>query len=641
MSKKKHRIQLAPVVLAPEENLGALGDAISTEPHPLTQALRGGGLGLDDASHYLREMRRFGQVAFALGEKNEAELALFKLGRSSVLGSLAKAEGAGKMATRLLATMAEIPVESLAEIDGSFMIPVSEKKTLAKKWAQQPGMHLGAVCKVDFAREDLIEFVTASIHSSPPKVDSWERLDLVASRLAMDPPVAQARILGSDDTLRPDLIEERLSERAIEIMERFGLGNIRVSGMPSAGSAASCLSSLEIALEEISKSARMPEKAVGLGGGWTIHINAEVGKASGYCDSITKLIMLSPDNGWKTLAHEWFHAFDFQAANPERVDPTDMVSKWVGVGDQREWIWGTRDVSVMQNVEGVAAAKDADKKSDWEAARLSFYETSLGGVESEKNVRIVGNVLIDALRVAEPGVLEKISSEETATSIARMTEGLYERFYQKRIAGEIEPAARLKFEDLCLRLLEGRAALPEIKAWRIEHLGEKADMCKHYDAFLFAEKIARDSRVEAGCERESAMQSFAVLADKQLAAASGGTDWEGYSSSALEMSARGFEGNCFLDTPSHRRPCLVDGRDNSLYWPAGDERGMHADKYRAFIAAGVRSMIDGGTMPESVMDGFDPRQAPEPLSDFSERLGERRIQERASQERATLPKAAL
>lgn len=367
MSKKKHRIQLAPVVLEPEENLGGLSDTISAESHPLTEALRGAGLGLDDAAHYLREMRRFGQVAFAFGEKNEAELALFKRGRSSVLGSLAKAEGAGKMATRLLAAMADVPIESLEESDLGFRMPYDQKSNFAKKWSQEPGMRVGTVCKVDFARQDLIDFFLASIHSNPPKVASWNRLDFVASRLAMDPPVAPARIQGSDDILRPDLIEERLSERAIEIMERFGLGNIRISGMPSAGSAASCLSSLEIALEEISKSARMPEKAVGLGGGWTIHINAEVGKASGYCDSSTKLIMLSPDNGWKTLAHEWFHAFDFQAANPQRVDSTDIVSKWVGPADKKEWVWGTRDVSVMQNVEGVAVATDADKNSDWEA----------------------------------------------------------------------------------------------------------------------------------------------------------------------------------------------------------------------------------------------------------------------------------
>lgn len=640
MSKKKHRIQLAPVVIEPEERLGVPEEAAPTEPHPLSKALRDGGLGLNDAAHYLREMRRFGQVAFALGEKNEAELALFKRGRSVVLESLANGEGAGKMATRILAAMAEVPIESLEESDLGFKMPLDQKSIVAKKWVQTPGMHVGAVCKVDFSRADLVEFVTASIHSNPPIVANWERLDFVASRLAMAPPVEPERIQGLDSILRPDLIEERLSERAVEIMERFGLGNIRISGMPSAGAAASCLSSLKIALEEISKGARMPEKAVGLGGGWTIHINAEVGKASGYCDPTSKLIMLSPDNGWKTLAHEWFHAFDCQAANPERVDPTDIASKWVDP-EEKQWVWGTRAISVMQNVEGAVNSRDLDKKSDWEAERISFYESSLDGLKSETNVRTVANALINALRVAEPRVLEKISAEETATSIARMTEGLYERFYKNRIEKENEPSARLKFEDLCSRLLDGSAGLPEIKAWRLASLGEKADMCKHYDAFILAEKIARDSRVEAGRERESAMQSFAVLADKQLAAASGGNDWDGYSSSASEMSARGFEGNCFLDTASHRRPCLVDGRDNSLYWPAGDERGMHADKYRAFIAAGVRSMIDGGTIPASVIDGFDPRQAPEPLSDFSERLAERRIQEKASEELAKLPKAAL
>ena len=85
-----------------------------------------------------------------------------------------------------------------------------------------------------------------------------------------------------------------------------------------------------------------------------------------------------------------------------------------------------------------------------------------------------------------------------------------------------------------------------------------------------AAKEARDSRISTKKLQESTMETFAKIADKQLNAATNSDRWNGYSNSSIEMSARAFEGNCFADIPDHLPHYLVDGRDNSMYWPVGE-----------------------------------------------------------------------
>lgn len=207
----------------------------------------------------------------------------------------------------------------------------------------------------------------------------------------------------------------------------------------------------------------------------------------------------------------------------------------------------------------------------------------------------------------EEDAMSELASEERSKSVERMHDGLFERFYKNRLAERSKDAGAESFRQLCREVLDGKAGLAEISAWRVENLGGKADMCRHYDAFILAEGSARHSRVKARASPgpgESAMQGFARLANKKLSLATEGGGWEGYSVSATEMSARGFEGNCFLGTPDQRRAYLVDGRDNSMYWPVGAERGAHADAYRAYIACAARAMVDAGDMPSSALDGF-------------------------------------
>ena len=173
-----------------------------------------------------------------------------------------------------------------------------------------------------------------------------------------------------------------------------------------------------------------------------------------------------------------------------------------------------------------------------------------------------------------------------------------------------------QFKTVFASVLDGKSGIPEISKWREEHLKERAGLSKHYDGFIMAEKTARDSRVEAReFENESTMERFAKIADKHLAEATGGdADWSGYSNSSAEMSARAFEGNCFLDTPDALRHYMVDGRDNSMYWPVGAERGAHKEAFLAYLARGTMAMIESGKLDRSILNGFDPRPETQALA---------------------------
>lgn len=612
--------------------------AAPAEPlsHGFAELLRASGMNLKNAAGYMSRSNYFGQIGFARGAKHLESLAELRRGRNALIECATKGMDAEDMSDVMLAAMARPSPQQLLPKKAWPVMTLEAKKKLAREWSDPSldsgrDFHFAHVAKIsNIGRSELIDYFSSSDMFNPPPFESWERIEHMSSIRAGVPPSMKDETSPPDTgkwTTQPWLTEQHLEARAQVILERFGLANIRISGMPSFEKAQASLHSLELAFTEIARGAGLPEVALGFGGLLTIHVNADVGIASGYCSWNLNTIALSPDNGWGTLAHEWFHAFD-------SVTNTDL--------DALRCIEGS-EAAHMRNIHAAQSAFASTSKSDdvfgadaispsteaprigaehWDQVRLAAFNAPMDKSTAQNAARATALALITAIREAPDSAgslsMETILREETETSIERVRSGLFVRFYKNRVSLGLESRAEESFVALCRLMLEGNAALPEVSAWRVEHLGEKAPMCKHYDAFVVAERVARDARTRMrsdavpGLRQESALQSFAKIADEHLAQATGSNNWEGYSTSAAEMSARGFEGNCFLDTPERLRPYLVDGRDNSLYWPVGHERGAHHSLYRAFLAQGTRSMAESGIVPASAFAGFDPLLEPAP-----------------------------
>ena len=549
--------------------------------HPLVVALKSSGLRSSDASAYVHLSRWMGQVAFARGEPATEKSDRFKAARAAFLSAAQKGQAPHDMAQEVTEALAGKPK----------LMNTEEKKALAKSWSQQPDFGVGQIFRLSMGREELIQILSGSWVNEAPQGD-WGRLDWVAQDLGRASPLATAPREALDEgalRMEPEKIEAALEQKAQALMERFGVGDIRISGMPSQERASEILSALELGFEHLAQAAGMPEKMVGLGGDWSVHVNSEMDRASGYCCIQSKSINLSCDNGWKTLAHEWFHGLDMQTAQSAKVD---------------EWAWSEKWKASL-------GGGEVESEAFWRQKTQDFYLGDVSMAAAKAAMGQASAALMSGLRSAVASdPLEDVAREETRRSIDRIVEGVYERFYKNRIEPQRREKALVDFQAMCQDMLEGSGGLAQVAAWRKENLGEKAGLCAHYDAFVVAEKIARQARIgEALRSPESAMLRFASVADEQLNAATGNKQWEGYSGSDMEMSARGFEGNCFGSVPEKARSCLTDGGDNSLYWPVGAERGAHAQKYRAFIAAGAVVLSAAGRLaPEELARAAMPRE---------------------------------
>lgn len=546
-----------------------------SELPPLAKAFQDAGLTVKEASGLMEPARMFGQVCFASSKEAKRESSMLRAGRDAFLTALKRKQSAFDIyQANINAVLAVEAPKSMSEgLEGKF------------KRITKDGLFKHVTKLFDFNARDWI--LKESLSEKFASLESWERVAWVASNLAGNPPSMEQAPSTEHMSLEPAKIEKALEQKANDLMERFGLPGIRISGFPSLEKCQATLDSMEVAFEELARAAKVHEKAIGLGG-WTFHANAFMDFGSGYASNDNKTICLSPDNGWRTLAHEWFHGLDMQAGLSAGLKKQIGFSE---IGDA--------------SLNGDAPTF----KSEPEAALALAAKRVMGAIRTK----------------ASPDLIGELATEPLEKAVERIENGLYERFYMNRVNDGTEAKAREDLRGLVRELLKGPTELKEVAKWREKNLGPKAELSKHYDAFILAEKQARlEKNKDANQSSSSALERFAKLADERLVEASGDSGFHGYSNSSLEMAARGFEGNCFLDTADKTRLYLVDGRDNSMYWPVGAERGAHVSAYEDFIGKALSVMAAAGDLPK---EANLPRPMAPPLlssDNISNKLAHRR-----------------
>lgn len=547
------------------------------------EATREAGWGVSDALALLSDARRFGQVAWAHPDDKLAqeEIGLLRSLRGEILASAtAGAEAARKrsrngaiegVSHRDAWVAKEMGVEEKS-LSGSGKLDFVHKRLITREG-------LAAIAG-DSDAPDVVVFLSHSDYFAADGSEGkdWEDVAAASRHFAT---------LGEGD-LDPRRVEARLEGKAMGIARRFGLGAIRIGGLPSEDEALSALEKLETGLSELARRTGAEESDLGLFGGqskrMSIHLAAPIVSGSAYATAFQgdrSGLCLSADNGFATLAHEWFHAFD-------RAVGSEIAQKGILLGEY-----------LSERAEGV----------DWDGNAIP--ETPR---DKDSEALAAMRSVMEMLRTGD-GIahLEAMRSEAKERAIDRCAEGIFDRFYAGRLRDPDEkPAARAAFSQVYGKMLDGDAGKEDLAAWRESALGEKAPACAHYDAFVLAEANVRRKSLE-DLEGKSLMQAFAEEADRHLLE-SAPMFGKGYSVSSTEMSARGFEGNLFGDVEESVRPSLVDGRDNALYWPAAGERGKAREPYLDLIAAGMEMLRASRPEPEpAVADAAEPSK-PLPLS---------------------------
>lgn len=118
----------------------------------------------------------------------------------------------------------------------------------------------------------------------------------------------------------------------------------------------------------------------------------------------------------------------------------------------------------------------------------------------------------------------------------------------RRIELETQERARQEFEEIIQKHFKKEAITSQssqeiksdLEAFYQVHLSHLPKF--HYNAFIMAEFACRNARIQGHFKKNrekkfSWFQRFAEIADPLL-----GQGWVGYSTSSLEMAARGFEG---------------------------------------------------------------------------------------------------
>lgn len=533
------------------------------------------GVDSDLASHYLSEIKAWGHLCFANPqyEKEVHRSQLVKNSREALLKSISSKSSALETREQILKTLVSTDNGSYGtkKENPSLKVSTEDKKAFLIRhratWSQ-------VVASSDVT-DGLTYWVGSDIYDRQKVPVSWDQVSPLFEQLTVPVPGElpqdsnlKQRML-EDSALNPSQIEEKLHDRVQQMLKRFNLGSIRISGLPDEKRAIDSLNALEKSFETIAKKTNLPDAMIGLGG-FTVHLACDMGSSgSAYMSASDKLLALSPSNGWRATAHEWFHGFD--ATLGSLVDPAgDLLS----------------DVE-FSKIEKAKSILLASKQWDLLNQSKSAMDQVLKGLKTGPGI----------------DVLEKIKQEENQVAIQRMREGIGERFYFNRLKEASKQEAIEAFNSLSENLLNQKASLSDIKQWRVSYLEDDlVEKSKHYDAFVMAEVNARNKRVkEVISTDQSLMFAFAKEADEHLVQVTGEKGWHGYSASNCEMLARGYEGNFFNGITEDEAAVLTDARDNSMYWPVGAERGANRDAYDALFDSAFYVFKREGYLPEDAV----------------------------------------
>lgn len=427
---------------------------------------------------------------------------------------------------------------------------------------------------VDCEWAELIEWMSLSGMNQEGPWDHFGQLQEAIRAQERGAPHQEGREekLG-DDGLSEEEVSKTMIELSKSLLTRFGLKGITIYGQNTEDGIRMILGNLEEGLQTLAKATGLPESSLGMSK-LSIQLNVPLSTGTGLFDPDRETIALVASSGWKALAHEWFHA----------VDMLTMRS-----------LQGSKN-SLSQDIRDIKGRTSAISELEWLKSHENELSNNWSWLESLKSfnprkiVEVAGKTM-ERIRTQDPQDSDlQVGgwiNEGDEITMNRMMGGLFDRFYKERVRQGDQEKARGEFKEMIEKHLK------KDTKQRMQEIKEDLEVfCKkylnhlpkfHYNAFVMAEFVCRNARIEESFKnntekKASWFQKFAEIADPLL-----GEDWVGYSTSSLEMAARGFEGNCFGEISDQELRCLTDKPDQSMYWPVGMEAGRARGYYISFL----------------------------------------------------------
>lgn len=583
----------------------------STASQPLVRFLESSGVSLDDASSYIARAHWVGDVCFAAGAESEASAEKLKASRRVFLESAKQGLPMIGMNTAILRAAISEPG---AEVDlRAPPLSIDEKKKIGQQMLESGG--IAQTLKLD--RSEAINLLTGADLFTQAKFADWSQADEAAKKLEATVPALGADAWVQDDgesAMDPSAIEARLADRAKALLDRFGVGGIRIPGFPGFKRVEATLDGLEVAFANMAKSMDIPEKAIGLGGGWTYIMGEEFFDCAGMCTYGVKTISMGRENGWSALAHEWFHAVDFEAAKALGLKAYTL------------------------------ATDEAEKPGRGEDGRinLSKWRQFRESKEHDAGSPLIkaAQDLMDKIRwVDSAPETAKRAEESNLESLERLERELFERPGRPLPLAIPQDQARSAFREVVSNVLIGAAGAEELKAWREKSMGARAESRAVWDGAILAERMIKDSAMDGKLAQSKAtfMQEYSSAMEIAIAQEMKNAKWSGYIDVSCEMSARAFEAS-FDDLPKEVRKFMaVD--EGSAIWPQGSEKGAAKEQFKHYLGEAVEAMRKSGLISEIIPENWRQKLSSEvvALPTLEEAMTSKKLRERQQRVEEPVP----
>lgn len=548
----------------------------SSSDHPLARLLESSGVPLGDAAAYVARAHWVGDVCFAAGAACEADAERLKASRGSFLRAAGRGAKKEEMNNAILGALSLDP--GAAAGPSRSPMSIDEKKRLAREMWEPGG--IAQALKLEHA--EALDLLTGADLHTQARFSNWSQASEAAKNLAARVPAVEGASWVEDDgesALDPSAIEERLHGRAKALMERFGVGGVRIPGFPGFKRAEASLAGLEVAFANMAASMGIPEKAMGLGGGWTFVMGKDFFDSGGMCAYGVKTISMGRQNGWAALAHEWFHALDYEAANALGLETHSLATEAAEAPGQD----GTGRISL----------------SKWRAFRASKDQASAPSLIK------AAQDLMDKIRWADSAPeTARRAAESTRESVARLEREMFERPGRPLPLAIPEDRARTAFRAVAADVLDGKAGAGELKKWREASMGAMAESRAVWDGVVLAERLIKESAMGGKLAESKAtfMQEYSAAVETAIAEKMKDKKWAGYMDTPCEMSARAFEG-CFEDLPADVRKFMVAAEPSAI-WSQGSERGAAREQFKHYLSEVVDAMRKSGALSDSVPEDW-------------------------------------